>query len=605
MYCKFKLIKMIFPEGNVHANHKSTWRTFVRIWQHTPLNRRNQLIGLLALMLLASFAEVISIGAVLPFLKMLNAPLEVFNSYWGQKVVIALNLQSTHELLLFLTLVFVLAVLFANSLRLSLMWMQTRLSYSVGVDFSVSIYEKVLYQPYPIHIKTNSGEFIAGLTAKAGALLNHGIMPVLNLISSTLILLVLLGTLLSLKLSVAIFAFLCFGLIYFCVIKFTKNKLAKDSRMVSIESVKVLKTMQEGLGGIRDVLLDGTQQIYTDIYRTSYKSLQNSSASIQLISSSPRFAIETLGMVLIALIAYFLSGDETSTINQAIPLLGAVALGAQRLLPVLQQIYSSWTAIQGGQSSMWDALNLLDQPINRSHSERVLSFEHSIAFNGVQFQYSSDLPYVIRDVNLVINKGEKVGFIGATGSGKSTVLDLLMGLLSPSNGGILIDGKNLTTQNIRGWQDHIAHVPQSIYLSDASIAENIAFGTPRNLIDYDLLERASREASIHDAIMKMPNRYETIVGERGVRLSGGQRQRIGIARALYKRADVLILDEATSALDGATEAEVMSAIEGLSSSLTMVIVAHRLTTLRQCSRIYMLENGEIKRVMTYQELCDT
>lgn len=162
----------------------------------------------------------------------------------------------------------------------------------------------------------------------------------------------------------------------------------------------------------------------------------------------------------------------------------------------------------------------------------------------------------------------------------------------------------MTSENIRGWQDHIAHVPQSIYLSDASIAENIAFGTPRDLIDYDLLERASQEASIHDAIMKMPNRYETIVGERGVRLSGGQRQRIGIARALYKRADVLILDEATSALDGATETEVMSAIEGLSSKLTMVIVAHRLTTLRQCSRIYLLEDGEIKRVMTYQELCN-
>jgi ATP-binding cassette subfamily B protein len=282
-----------------------------------------------------------------------------------------------------------------------------------------------------------------------------------------------------------------------------------------------------------------------------------------------------------------------------------LAFGAQRLLPVLQQAYVAWSGIQGGRASLEDMLELLDQPLpdySEHPIKQLISFDNRISLKKLDFRYSSQRPFVLKHLNLTINKGSRVGFIGATGSGKTTLLDIIMGLLQPTNGSLEIDNQTVTPINCCGWQAHIAHVPQTIFLADSSIEENIAFGVPKDQIDFQRVRQAAKQAQIAESIESWPRQYQTFVGERGIRLSGGQRQRIGIARALYKQADVIIFDEATSALDNETEQAVMQAIEGLSKDLTLLIIAHRLTTLKNCTQIVELGGGGIKRLGTYQEI---
>ena len=281
-------------------------------------------------------------------------------------------------------------------------------------------------------------------------------------------------------------------------------------------------------------------------------------------------------------------------------MLGALALGAQRLLPVLQQAYSAYSVIKGAKSSFDDVMGLLDQPLPAyidNGQIDVLPFKKYIMIKGVSFRYADDSPWVLENINLKFFKGERVGFIGATGSGKSTLLDVVMGLLDPSEGGLKVDGQIITSENKRSWQAHIAHVPQSIYLSDGSIEENIAFGVPADEINQERVEEAAKQAQIAELIKDWKGGYRTFIGEHGVRLSGGQRQRIGIARALYRQADVLIFDEATSALDKETEEAVMKSIECLGKDLTILIIAHRLSTLKGCDRIVRVcKNGNTQSV---------
>jgi ATP-binding cassette subfamily B protein len=287
--------------------------------------------------------------------------------------------------------------------------------------------------------------------------------------------------------------------------------------------------------------------------------------------------------------------------------LGALALGAQRLLPALQQSYSAWASIAGNHASLDDTIELLDQPLPAELLQPApapLLFQKDIQFRGVRFRYANDGPWVLDGLNLVIVKGARVGFVGSTGSGKSTTLDLLMGLLMPTEGELLVDGQPISGIRVKAWQQTIAHVPQSIYLADTTLAENIAFGVPPDTIDLDRVRQAARQAQIADFIESSPEGYQAYVGERGIRLSGGQRQRIGIARALYKQASVLVFDEATSALDNATEQSVMDAIEGLSSDLTILLIAHRLTTVRRCDTIVELEHGQVVAQGSYEQLLE-
>ena len=575
-----------------------------RLWHHINPRRRAQFGMLAVLMLLASLAEILSIGAVLPFLAVLTSPERVFQHSAAQSIIQEMGLTTPAQLVLPLTIAFAAAALIAGAMRLLLLWASTRISFAAGADLSINIYQRTLYQPYAVHCARNSSEVINGISEKVYGIIYSAIVPTLTLISSSVMLIVILLALLAVEPIIALSAFGGFGLIYATIIRLTRKQLLIDSQRIAGESSNVIKSLQEGLGGIRDVLIDGSQATYCQIYRNADLPLRRAQGSAAFIGASPRYAMEALGMMLIAGLAYSLAQQDDG-LTKAIPILSALALGAQRLLPVLQQAYGAWSSIQGGQASLQETLKLLDQPLPEYAGQPTalpLSFERFISLKNLGFRYNPQVPYVLKHLNYTIVKGSRVGFIGTTGSGKSTLLDIVMGLLQPTDGSLEIDGQIVTQKNNRAWQAHIAHVPQAIFLADSTIEENIAFGVPKEQIDRQRVRQAAQQAQISDSIESWPSRYQTFVGERGIRLSGGQRQRIGIARALYKQADVIIFDEATSALDSETEQAVMQAIECLSQDLTLLIIAHRLTTLKNCTQIVELGDGCIKRAGNYQEI---
>jgi ATP-binding cassette, subfamily B, bacterial PglK len=579
------------------------------LWDHVSHRRRRQLILLVLLMVIASFAEVISLSALAPFLAALTSPQRLFEQPEMQFLIQIFSISSAVELLGPVTLFFCFAVLISGITRMGLLWATTRLSYGLGADLSMSIYRRTLYQPYLTHVSRNSSELVASMSTKVGGVILHIINPILIAISSSVILVAILGLLVIFDPWVSLVIFIGFAAIYLVIIKVFKSHLMLNSKKISQETTQVIKSVQESLGGIRDVLLDNAQEIYCQEYGRADDALRKAQASNYFIANSPRFIIEATGMLLIAVIALYLAKNNYNS-GETIITLGVFGLGAQRLLPVLQQIYYSLTTIKGNQATLDDVIHLLEQPLlenSSSTNENSSSFvfNHQIALSQVSFRYSNQLPNVLSQIDLVIPKGKRIGFVGHTGSGKSTLIDLLMGLINPSEGTLSIDGIEINASNSPQWQKHIAHVPQTIHLIDATISENIAFGERLSDIDLHRVKDAARKAQIDQLIQSWELGYESLVGERGVRLSGGQRQRIAIARALYKQSDVIVFDEATSALDEVTEESLMDAIAQLNTSLTILIVAHRVSTLKQCHQIVELENGGIKRIGSYSEIIES
>jgi len=574
------------------------------LWHHLSQRRRRQFGLLTGLMLVSAFAEVASLGAVLPFLGILIAPERVFSHPIVSDMALAWGITSADQLVLPLTVAFVAAALIAGAIRMLLLWVNTRLAHACGADLSIEVYRRTLYQPYQVHVARNSSTLLSGI-GKVGVAVSV-LFQLITLTNSALLLVSIMLVLIAIDPVVASVVAIGFGTSYGFITWISRRRLHRNSQRIAYEQTQVVKALQEGLGGIRDVLLDGTQPVYCDIYRKADLPLQRAIGNNAFIGGSPRFVMEALGMVLIATLAYGLS-RQAGGIETALPVLGALAIGAQRLLPAMQQSYNAWAGIAGSHSSLADAIELLGQPLPAELLQVApapLIFQDTIRFDNVRFRYTGDNPWVLDGLNLVIAKGARVGIVGSTGSGKSTTLDLLMGLLIPTEGELLVDSQVISGIRIRAWQQTIAHVPQSIYLADTTLAENIAFGVPRNNIDQDRVQQAARQAQIANFIESSPKGYQAHVGERGIRLSGGQRQRIGIARALYKQASVLVFDEATSALDNSTEQSVMDSIEELSSDLTILIIAHRLTTVRRCDTIVELEHGRLVAQGTYEQLLE-
>lgn len=574
------------------------------LWHHLSSRRRHQFVLIMGLMLVGALAEVVSLGAVLPFLGILTAPQAVFNYRIVAHAAHAFGITTPQQLLLPLTIAFVTIALVAGAIRLLLLWVSTRFIFAAGADLSIEVYRRTLYQPYRVHVARNSSEVISGITNKVGGTVLGVLLPLMTLISSVMLLTIVPAALIAIDPIVALAAIAGFGSSYALITWLSHRRLLQNSRRIADEQTRVVRALQEGLGGIRDVLLDGTQPVYCEIYRQADHMLRRAQGDNVFIGQSPRFSMEALGMVLISVLAFVLSRGSHG-VATTLPVLGALALGAQRLLPALQQGYGAWASIAGSQASLADTVALIDQPLPPELLLPIpvpLPLSAAICFKGVRFRYTSDGPWVLDGLDLTILKGARVGLVGGTGSGKSTTLDLLMGLLAPTEGDVLVDGQPIVGNRVRAWQRTIAHVPQSIYLADTSFAENIAFGIPRVQIDMQRVQHAARQAQIADFIESGPEGYEAHVGERGVRLSGGQRQRVGIARALYKRASVLVLDEATSALDNATEQSVMEAIEGLNRDLTILLIAHRLTTVRRCDTIAELRHGRVVAQAPYEEL---
>jgi ABC-type bacteriocin/lantibiotic exporter with double-glycine peptidase domain len=583
-----------------HLNNK----LLSRLWGQLSKRRKVQLYVLLLLVIIASFFELLSIGAMVPFLMLVSEPEKLFTNKHTAFLAEQLQITDPHVAVLIFTFLFMLLTVVAAGIRTVLMWIQLRVSYGIGLDLGVASFKRTLYQPYQAHLTRNSSSVVLSITQHTRAITGGVIMPVLLSVSASFILLAIVAVLLAVDAQLTCIAGASFLVIYLALSHFSKRKINELGEQINFNDHKIVKVLQESLGGIRDIIVDGTQELFCDIYRRSNLEMVKGEAAITTISGVPKYGIESFTICLLALIALTLTGQPGGLI-QAIPALGAIALGAQRMLPLLQQLYSNWISIRGTSIRLSQLLKLVEQPLPSwagTSLKRPLAFKRSIQINGLSFRYQTDGPTVLNELNLDIKKGSRVGIVGKTGCGKSTLVDIIMGLLIPTEGSIAVDGQSITDKNCRYWQQNIAHVPQSIFLADASILENIAFGMPLAEIDHQAVLDAANQAQLFDSASNSLLQLETIIGERGVRLSGGQRQRIGIARALYKRASLIIFDEATSALDGDTESSVMAAINKLGLDITIIIIAHRISTLSKCDEIIEIGEGKVIRKGTYTQL---
>lgn len=576
----------------------STLRTLVA---RLPPRRRTQLVLLLGLMLLGALAEMLSLAAIVPFLAVLTDPVEAMKRPLVANVVAALGWSEVQDIRWQLTVLFVCAAAVAGVVRFALIYALARINFGMGHELGAEVYLRTLHQPYEVHVARNSSEIMGGINKVDIVVMV--VFSLLNMVSAVFMATFIVAALVLIDPAIATGALLGFGSIYAVVSVLTRKRLEANSQIINSAYNTRVQSVQEGLGGIRDVLLDHAQPVFARRFNQIDRPLRVAQASNNIIGPSPRFAVEALGMVLIALLGYSLAASGGG-VAAAIPTLGALALGAQRLMPLLQQTYQGWVLVAGNRQVFVDVVALLEQPMPDEAQAGLgpLRFEREIRLEQVSFRYQPHLPLVLLQVDLAIAKGARIGFVGSTGSGKSTAMDLLMGLLHPTTGVVLVDGVPLDGAARLAWQRNIAHVPQSIFLADASFAENIAFGVPESRIDQRRVREAARRAQIADFIEAGPDGYAAMVGERGVRLSGGQRQRIGIARALYKQAKVIVFDEATSALDNETEQAVMRSIESLDPDLTLLIVAHRLSTLKGCTQIIEFVNGVVRRIGTYEAI---
>ena len=535
-------------------------------------------------MLASGVAEVASLTAVVPFLTVLADPQRVWRQPWIRVLAESRGMTEPGQLLLPVTILFAVSALAAGGIRLLNLWLSGRVSAGTGSDLSQEAYRRTLHQPYSVHVARNSATITSAMLSHVDGFVYGVLNPLLLIAVNLVVIAAIAAGLVFIDPWVALLTVLGFGGAYLAISTATKTSLAINSRRQAESNRAIVQNVQEGLGAIRDVLLDHSQPFYLARYRDADWSLRQLRARAELLGSFPRFVIEAVAMAAVAGLAYVLVTRQGG-IAAALPVLGALALGAQRLLPALQQSYMSFTQIQNHTAGLQRVLDLLDQSAPEIDRQPVSAavFADSIAVADVSFRYQPDLPLVLREISLKIHRGERVALV--------TLADILMGLLQPTSGVLLIDGREVAAE---AWQANIAHVPQSIFLADTSIAENIALGIPAAEVDQGRLEAAAAQAQIAEFIESLPKGYATTVGERGVRLSGGQRQRIGIARALYKQAPVLVFDEATSALDDNTEKVLMDTLDGLSRDLTIIMIAHRLSTTAYCDRVITVSGGAIR-----------
>lgn len=574
-----------------------------RLYLCISYQRRFQFKLLLVVTVLASFAEIVSLGAVVPFIAVITQPEKIFYYPFMSELASTLGITAPRELVAPIALLFVIAGVLAGVLRIIVLNASIRISNSTGADLSAEMYHRTLHQPYLVHISRNSSDIVSGITQKV-LTATSVLAAIITVITSLILFVAVFVALLLIDPMIAGAALSAFGSIYIAISLASKKILSDNSLIIAKQQTNVVRAAQEGLGAIRNVLLDKRQDYYGQSYLYCIQKLQRALGTNQFITLAPRYVMEALALVMIGLFAFFVS-DNSTVINSAMPTLGALALGAQRLLPILQQLYGNFSLITGSQQSLIDVLELLEQPVldqNTIDTTTPIVFQKDIKFDQLSYSYSTEGPPVLSDLNIRIPKGTMVGFVGETGSGKSTAIDLVLGLLRPKDGRLLIDDIEINGSNMASWQNMIAHVPQHIYLSDASIVENIAFGVPHDDIDYEKVHRAGLQAQMSQFVNKLTGGYETIVGERGVKFSGGQRQRIGLARALYKDASVLVLDEATSALDSKTENLVMEAVSALDTHLTVIIIAHRIKTLEKCEKIFEFSADGVLNTISYQAL---
>ncbi len=543
---------------------------------------------------IGGLAEIISLGAVLPLISFLIDPEKVFRYEYVQKGADLFQIDKAENLGIPLLIAFGALVVGSAFYRVVLLWLITKVSFGCGTDLCEKAYKITLSQPYIKHLARHSSNVILGITGKVAGTANI-FQQVLMLLNSLILVTLILGTILFFNPLVTTFSVLVFGVIYIYISKLTRKRLEQNSIEIASESEKILKSIQEGLGAIRNVIIDGSQKVFISDYHKADIALRKAQCGNNVMSACPKFIVEALTIILISVVS-FSFGLRSGGIIEVLPVIGVIVLAAQKVLPNIQQIYVAWATISGVHRSLSDAIDLLGQPMINSFDKKIqrrVEYCQKLEVISVSFRYSDVTPMILNNISLAIPRGSRTGIIGATGSGKSTLLDILMGLLTPTSGQLKIDGRIMDCVDILQWQKIIAHVPQSVFLADASLAENIAFGVPLLEIDMERVRHAAKKARIAAFIDGLSDGYLTPTGERGARLSGGQRQRIGIARALYKNAKVLMFDEATSALDDETERSVMEAIDGLGRDVTIILIAHRMSTLQKCDLLLKIDDGNL------------
>ncbi len=572
-------------------------------------SERIRSIYLLFLIIFMALIDMIGIASVMPFIALLTNPEIIISnkiiSFAYQKSSIFGVKDEQGFLILAGFFVFFLLIV-SIIVKALTAYFQSRYIRYCEYSLSKRLIKKYIYQPYGWFLNQNSSQIGKTILSETSNVISKGLGPAISLITNIIVTLTLVAMLLyvdtKLTLIVAVTVAL-FYMIFYLLIRKLLNKIAKKNFRDNGLKFKVL---MEAFSASKEVKVAGLEQIFINRFSKPAKSMAYHSTLVDILTQLPRFALEAIsfGGLILVIIFYMLATDN---ITSVIPIIALYAFAGYRLMPAIQKIFTNITSLRVSGPAIifvYNDLNTLNLEIDEKPSKKFF-FNESIKLKNIFYKYPQSSRTVLKNINLTIPAYTSVGIVGETGSGKTTTIDLILGLLEAQKGTIEVDGKIINYKNRRAWQNTIGYVPQQIYLSDTTVSENIAFGLNEDEISQESVERAAKIANLHEFIVnELPSQYKTIIGERGVRLSGGQRQRIGIARALYHEPKLLIFDEATSALDNITEKSVMEAIYNKDYKITKILIAHRLSTVKKCDKIFLFDKGELKHEGNYQELIE-
>jgi ABC-type bacteriocin/lantibiotic exporter with double-glycine peptidase domain len=572
----------------------------------TPQEHKRAIL-LLLMVLVMAFLEMLGLVSILPFMAVLSNPdivetnTTLKNIYHFTKNYGIENNQQFLFLLGILVFVMLVLSLFFKALTI---YVQVRFTTMCQYSISSRVIKGYLNEAYSWFLSRHSADLGKTILSEVAMVVTNGLNPLINLVVRSIVAITILILLIVIDPKLAVIVGLTLGLAYGLIYKLIRNFLKHISQERFKANQWRYTAVSEAFGAIKEIKLGGLEQIYTDRFSNPAKSFATHTASFQVLNQLPRFALEAIafgGMLLILLYLMAQSGDFVN----AVPVIALYTFAGYRLMPALQGIYGSISQLR----FVGPALDALHKDLLKlkaakfDNDKNILPLKKNILLNNIDYNYPNSSRTALKNLHLTIPARSTVGIVGATGSGKTTTVDIILGLLKAQKGSLQIDGQVISENNKRAWQRTIGYVPQQIYLADDSIASNIAFGIDYKDINQKKVERAAKIANLHDFVVKeLPNKYKTTVGERGIRLSGGQRQRIGIARALYNNPQVLIFDEATSALDNLTEQIVMDSVHKIGSDITIILIAHRLSTVKECDTIFLLEKGELKAEGTFENL---
>jgi len=573
------------------------------------LERRNA-FKVFAVMVVGAFASAVMVGSVFPFLSVLSDPGMIDRVpvlAWTYEVG---GFTSDYRFLVFLGIVAIGVILVSNAVLILQTWVVSRYTEMRIHAISRRLLAHYLAQPYDFFLGRHSGDMSTNILSEAEKVVQQFLRPLADLFSSLLTVLAVLITLVLVDPVVASVTTGAFFVIYGGVTLASRRYVKKMGAVRVRTNERRYRIAGEALGGVKDVKLLGREAAYVDRFNAPSVDMARANIGIGVLAQAPRYAIQIVafgGIILLCLVLLDPQGlQNREALGRVLPIIGLLAFAGQRLMPELQKLYTSFTMMTAGSAAVdrvhGDLFGGAQRPLDRSQPAP-LGLRENLTLEGVIYAYPGAERSGLSDVSLSIRAGERIGVVGASGAGKTTLADVILGLLHPQAGEIRADSTAITPDTLRAWQRTVGYVPQDIFLTDASLSENIALGLRPDEIDQVKVERAARIAQLHDfAMAELPGGYATLIGERGVRLSGGQRQRIGIARALYHDADLIVFDEATSALDNLTEREVMASIEALPGDKTILMIAHRLSTVKVCDRIVVMAQGQVVGVGTWDEL---